>query len=112
MRGRFERRGGVASGTGEVIRVEPSEEEVPVHGGQERLAGIRPHQARIGPVARATRARDRSTQRGLRLALASPNKRRQRSRVELPVCRAGGGTLPGVDLDDSAALLDVLEGRR
>lgn len=32
--------------------------------------------------------------------------------VKLPVCRAGGGSLRGVDLDDNAALLDVLEGRR
>jgi hypothetical protein len=51
-------------------------------------------------------------ERGLRLALAGPNRRRERRRVDIPVCRAGGGTLPGVDLDDSAALLDLLEGRR
>jgi hypothetical protein len=42
---------------------------------------------------------------GLRLALA------QRARVVLPVCRAGGGVLPGVDLNDSAALADHMEGR-
>ena len=51
-------------------------------------------------------------ERGLRLVLARPEKRPKRSRVEIPVCREGGGTLPGIDLDDSAALLDVLEGRR
>ena len=51
-------------------------------------------------------------ERGLRLVLARPQSRRSRRRVALPVCAAGGGTLPGVDLDDSAALLDVLEGRR
>jgi hypothetical protein len=51
-------------------------------------------------------------ERGLRLVLAGPRKRADRQRVELPVCRAGGGTLPGVDLDDSAALLDIVEGRR
>lgn len=51
-------------------------------------------------------------ERGLRLVLARPQGRRARRRVELPVCTTGGGTLPGVDLDDSAALLDVLEGRR
>ncbi|MEW6319473.1 MAG: DUF2191 domain-containing protein [Acidobacteriota bacterium] len=51
-------------------------------------------------------------ERGLRLVLAGPQKARPRERVELPVCRAGGGTLPGVDLDDGAALLDILEGRR
>ena len=51
-------------------------------------------------------------ERGLRLVLANPDKRPQRSPVEIPVCREGGGTLPGVDLDDSAALLDIAEGRR
>jgi hypothetical protein len=51
-------------------------------------------------------------ERGLRLVLAGPQQRPQRRRVELPVCREGGGTLPGVDLDDGAALLDVIEGRR
>lgn len=51
-------------------------------------------------------------ERGLRLALANPQPRTERRRVEVPVCRQGGGTLPGVDLNDSAALLDLLEGRR
>jgi hypothetical protein len=51
-------------------------------------------------------------ERGLRLLLANPEKRPKRHHVEIPVCREGGGTLPGVDLDDSAALLDVIEGRR
>jgi len=51
-------------------------------------------------------------ERGLRLVLARPERRLPRGRVEIPVCREGGGTLPGVDLDDSAALLDIAEGRR
>jgi hypothetical protein len=51
-------------------------------------------------------------ERGLRLVLARPHPRGARPRVELPVCRAGGGTLPGIDLNDSAALLDIVEGRR
>lgn len=51
-------------------------------------------------------------ERGLRLVLARPASRPPRQRVEIPVCREGGGTLPGVDLDDSAALLDIVEGRR
>jgi hypothetical protein len=51
-------------------------------------------------------------ERGLRLVLANPEKRSRRSHVEIPVCREGGGTLPGVDLDDGAALLDIVEGRR
>ena len=49
---------------------------------------------------------------GLRLALRRPLKRATRERVVLPVCRAGGGTLPGVDLNDSSALLDRMEGRQ
>jgi hypothetical protein len=51
-------------------------------------------------------------ERGLRLVLARPEQRSSRRRVEIPVCREGGGTLPGVDLDDTAALLDIIEGRR
>jgi hypothetical protein len=48
---------------------------------------------------------------GLRLVLAGRQRPSKRHHVELPVCHAGGGTLPGVDLDDSAALLDLIEGR-
>jgi hypothetical protein len=51
-------------------------------------------------------------ERGLRLVLARPERRPARPHVDLPVCREGGGTLPGVDLDDSATLLDIAEGRR
>lgn len=50
-------------------------------------------------------------ERGLRLVIARPQPRPHRSRAEIPVCREAGGTLPGVDLDDSAALLDIVEGR-
>jgi hypothetical protein len=49
---------------------------------------------------------------GLRLALAQSRRRGHRARVKLPVCRAGGGVMPGVDLNNSAAVLDVMEGRR
>jgi hypothetical protein len=48
---------------------------------------------------------------GLRLMLARCQPRRRRRRVDLPVSRAGGGVAPGVDLDNSAALLDKMEGR-
>jgi hypothetical protein len=48
---------------------------------------------------------------GVRLVLAQSRRRGPRPTVELPVGRAGGGTLPGVDLDDTAALLDIMEGR-
>ena len=51
-------------------------------------------------------------ERALRLVLAKQPTSAKRARVPLPVSSAGGGTLPGVDLDDGASLLDVLEGRR
>lgn len=50
-------------------------------------------------------------EQGLRLALRRPMKRSESPPASLPVCHAGGGVLPGVDLDDGAALLDRLEGR-
>jgi hypothetical protein len=57
-------------------------------------------------------------ERGLRLVLASSRKPARRPKIVLPVWPPKGGkikgrgTLPGVDLDDSAALLDIMEGRR
>jgi hypothetical protein len=48
-------------------------------------------------------------EQGLRLVLAQSRSRHQRERVKLPVCEAGGGVLPGIDLNDSAALLDIME---
>ena len=50
-------------------------------------------------------------EQGLENVLASPMLNAKRRRVSLPVCRAGGGTMRGVDLNDSAALLDRMEGR-
>lgn len=49
-------------------------------------------------------------EQGLRLVLRRPLKRSERPAVTLPECRAGGGVLPGVDLDDSSAVLDRMEG--
>ena len=49
---------------------------------------------------------------GLRMAMARRPAVSTKLRVEIPVCRTGGGTLPGVDLSDSAALLDLMEERR
>ncbi|MGH9535074.1 MAG: ribbon-helix-helix protein, CopG family [Terriglobales bacterium] len=43
----------------------------------------------------------------LRFELARARQRRER--VRLPVSEGGHGTLPGVDLDNSAALLDLME---
>lgn len=50
-------------------------------------------------------------EQGLELALRKPMRRAERPPVVLPECRAGGGTLPGVDLNDTAALLDRLDDR-
>jgi hypothetical protein len=47
---------------------------------------------------------------GLKLVIAAP-KVVSRTKVELPVSRAGGGVLPGVDLDRSADLEEVMNGR-
>ena len=51
-------------------------------------------------------------EQGLRLVLAGSRLRPRRTKVRLPVSRAGGGTLPSVDLNDSSALLDKMESRR
>jgi hypothetical protein len=51
-------------------------------------------------------------EKGLRLMLAQSKRVRSRRRVILPVSRSRGGLLPGVDLADSRALLDIMEGRR
>ena len=45
----------------------------------------------------------------LREALARRQQAQKRPRVRLPTF-AGQGLLPGVDLDDSASLLDLMEG--
>ena len=47
----------------------------------------------------------------LRAALARQQQARQRPPVVLPTW-SGGRVLPGVDLDDSAALLDLMEESR
>lgn len=50
-------------------------------------------------------------EQGLRLALARPAQVRRAARVALPVCRRGGGVHPGVNLDNSADLLDRMDER-
>ena len=47
---------------------------------------------------------------GLTLVLAQKSTKR-RVRISLPVSREKGGTLPGVDLADTASLIDIMEGR-
>lgn len=49
-------------------------------------------------------------EQGLRLALRRPLPASRDTVVTLPVSRAGGGTIPGVDLDDSVALFDRMDG--
>ncbi len=48
---------------------------------------------------------------GLLLALRRPLKRSKRNLVKLPECHAGGGVLPGIDLDHSASVLDRMDER-
>jgi len=48
-------------------------------------------------------------EQGLRLVLAQTRTPQARKRVILPVSRARGGVLPGVDLNDSSALIDLME---
>jgi hypothetical protein len=50
-------------------------------------------------------------EQGLELVLRRPMKAATRHLVVLPECHAGGGTLPGIDLDDSASLLDRMDER-
>ena len=67
------------------------------------------------PEAEAARRGETVTaliERGLRLVLASASKTGRRPKIVLPVSQQVGGTLPGVDLNDSAALLDIMEERR
>jgi len=66
--------------------------------------------------ARQEAARRKTTltsliEQGLELVLRRPLKRPKHRPIRLPECRAGGGTLPGVDLDDTAQLLDRMDGR-
>jgi len=48
-------------------------------------------------------------EQGLRLVLRRPLKRPEHEAVSLPECRVGGGVAPGVNLDDSAGLIDRMD---
>jgi hypothetical protein len=50
-------------------------------------------------------------EQGLRLVLAGSRRRPRKTPIALPVSHATGGTRPGVDLNDSSAVLDLLDGR-
>jgi hypothetical protein len=49
-------------------------------------------------------------EQGLRLAIRPPKPAERSARIRLPVSRARSGLIPGVVLDDSAALLDRMDG--
>jgi hypothetical protein len=51
-------------------------------------------------------------ERGLRLAMSGSHKHVPSARVRLPTSKATGGVRPGVDLDDTSALLDRLDDLR
>ena len=60
-------------------------------------------------AARSGRTLNAVIEDALRAALAKPGRGRPQEIVELPSF-SGSRLLPGVDLDDSAALLDRMEG--
>ena len=58
-------------------------------------------------AARTNRTLTKVIEDSLRQALARRSSGREP--VELPVSPGGGGLMPGVDLDNNAALLDIME---
>ncbi len=62
-------------------------------------------------AARRNKTLTAMIEEGLRLALANPPAPARQKKLTLPVSRRGGGTMPGVDISNSADLLDILEGR-
>ena len=48
-------------------------------------------------------------EQGLRTVLAQSQKPRRRNRVKLTVSDTHGGTYPGIDINNSAALLAIME---
>jgi hypothetical protein len=66
--------------------------------------------------AKAYAARHRRTlasvlEEALRLHLTVAEQSQRQPKSVLPTSTAGGGTRPGVDLDDTATLLDVMDAR-
>ena len=51
-------------------------------------------------------------EQGLRMPPRRPRPLSRSERARLPVSRATGGVLPGIDLNDSADLLDRMDDRR
>lgn len=48
-------------------------------------------------------------EQGLRIVLAQPETKEPPTRFVLPVSSATGGLRPGIDLNNSAALLDIMD---
>ena len=72
----------------------------------ELMAKAKEQSARTGETLTAM------IERGLRLVLAASARSQSRTIVRIPASRAAGGLRPGVNLDDSAALVDIMEERR
>lgn len=70
------------------------------------LAQVKQEAARRGETLTAL------IEQGLRLVLTRAHEPKHRRRVTLPTCRATGGVLPGIDLDDTSAVLDAMERHR
>ena len=48
-------------------------------------------------------------ERGLRLAISGSHRHARSTRVRLPTSKATGGVRPGINLDDTSAVLDRLD---
>lgn len=59
-------------------------------------------------AARERRSMSDIVDEGLRLVIAQRKEAAEQAPITLPTV-GGGGVLPGVDLDDSAALLDLMD---
>ncbi len=64
-----------------------------------------------GLAARTGRTLTSVIEDGLRETLARHRRREERPRIALPTFK-GKGLRPGVDLDDTAGLLDIMDGGR
>ena len=62
-------------------------------------------------AARTDRTLTAVLEDALREVLARRQTAPVRKRITLPVSKYRSGTQPGVDIDNSAALLDIMEGR-
>jgi len=49
-------------------------------------------------------------EQGLRLMLRRNPEPARKGRIRLPISRATGGTVPGIDLDDTASVMDRMDG--